>query len=68
MVTVANARDEPSAILIFTAMLLLHQLRIRGVGVDAAYFSYAFSGFIQMCSALRSTSNGTSVEKGEAAR
>jgi hypothetical protein len=46
VVTPANCNDGPLAIPMFTAVLLLYQLRIRAVWADAAYFNYAFLGFV----------------------
>lgn len=46
VVTPANRNDGPLAIPMFAAVLLLYRLRIRAVWADAAYFNYAFLGFI----------------------
>jgi Transposase DDE domain len=47
VVTPANAHDGPLAIPMFAAVLLLYHLRIRVVRADAAYFNYAFLGFVR---------------------
>ncbi len=46
VVTPANANDGPLAIPMFAAVLLLYHLRILIVRADAAYFNYAFLGFV----------------------
>jgi hypothetical protein len=46
VVTPANCNDGPLAIPMFAAVVLLYQLRIRAVWADAAYFNYAFLGFV----------------------
>lgn len=46
VVTPANCNDGPLAIPMFVAVLLLYHLCIRAVWADAAYFNYAFLGFI----------------------
>jgi hypothetical protein len=46
VVTPANCNDGPLAIPMFAAVLLLYHLRIRAVWADAAYFNYAFLGFV----------------------
>lgn len=46
VLTPANAHDGPLAIPLFTAVVLLYHLRIRAVWADAAYFNYAFLGFV----------------------
>jgi len=46
VVTPANANDEPLAIPMFLAVVLLYGLRILIVRADAAYFNYAFLGFV----------------------
>jgi hypothetical protein len=46
VVTPANCNDGPLAIPMFVAVLLLYHLRIRAVWADAAYFNYAFLGFV----------------------
>jgi len=47
VVTPANRHDGPLAIPMFAAVVLLYRLRIRAVWADAAYFNYAFLGFIR---------------------
>jgi hypothetical protein len=47
VVTPANRNDGPLAIPMFAAVVLLYHLRIRAVWADAAYFNYAFLGFIR---------------------
>ncbi|HUV89037.1 MAG TPA: transposase [Anaerolineae bacterium] len=47
VVTPANAHDGPLAIPMFAAVLLLYHLRILIVRADAAYFNYAFLGFVR---------------------
>jgi len=47
VVTPANRHDGPLAIPMFTAVLLLYRQRIRAVWADAAYFNYAFLGFVR---------------------
>ena len=47
VVTPANRNDGPLAIPMFAAVLLLYRLRIRAVWADAAYFNYAFLGFVR---------------------
>jgi hypothetical protein len=46
VVTPANRHDGPLAIPMFAALLLLYHLRIHIVRADAAYFNYAFLGFV----------------------
>lgn len=46
VVTPANCHDGPLAIPMFTAVVLLYHVRILIVRADAAYFNYAFLGFI----------------------
>ena len=46
VVTPANCNDGPLVIPMFATVLLLYHLRIRIVWADAAYFDYAFLGFI----------------------
>lgn len=46
VVTPANASDGPLAIPMFVAVVLLYGLRILVVRADAAYFNYAFLGFV----------------------
>lgn len=46
VVTPANASDGPLAIPMFAAVVLLYGLRILVVRADAAYFNYAFPGFV----------------------
>jgi len=45
--TPANCNDGPLAIPMFAAVCLLCRLRIRAMWADAAYFNYAFLGFIR---------------------
>jgi len=47
VVTPANCNDGPLAIPMFIAVVLLYHLRIHIVRADAAYFNYAFLGFIR---------------------
>lgn len=47
VVTPANYNDGPLAIPMFAAVVLLYRLRIRVVRADAAYFNYAFLGFVR---------------------
>ena len=47
VVTPANRNDGPLAIPMFAAVVLLYHLRIRAVWADAAYFNYAFLGFVR---------------------
>ena len=46
VVTPANRHDGPLAIPMFAAVVLLYRLRIYIVRADAAYFNYAFLGFV----------------------
>lgn len=46
VVTPANRHDGPLAIPMFTAVVLLYRVRIHIVRADAAYFNYAFLGFV----------------------
>jgi hypothetical protein len=46
VLTPANCADGTVAIPMFMAVLLLYRLRIRVVRADAAYFNYAFLGFV----------------------
>ncbi|MDH4137701.1 MAG: transposase [Anaerolineae bacterium] len=46
VVTPAQRHDGPLAIPMFAAVLLLYRLRIHIVRADAAYFNYAFLGFV----------------------
>lgn len=46
VVTPANRHDGPLAIPMFAAVVLLYHLSIRAVWADAAYFNYAFLGFV----------------------
>jgi hypothetical protein len=46
VVTPANRHDGPLAIPMFAAVVLLYHLRIYVVRADAAYFNYAFLGFV----------------------
>jgi hypothetical protein len=47
VVTPAHRNDGPLASPMFAAVVLLYHLRIRVVRADAAYFNYAFLGFIR---------------------
>jgi len=47
VVTPANRHDGPLAIPMFAAVVLLYHLRIHVVRADAAYFNYAFLGFVR---------------------
>jgi hypothetical protein len=47
VVTPANANDGPLAIPMFATVVLLYHLRILIVRADAAYFNYAFLGFVR---------------------
>jgi len=47
VVTPAHRNDGPLAIPMFAAVVLLYRLRIHAVWADAAYFNYAFLGFIR---------------------
>jgi hypothetical protein len=47
VVTPANYNDGPLAIPMFAAIVLLYRVRIRVVRADAAYFNYAFLGFVR---------------------
>jgi hypothetical protein len=46
VVTPANCNNGPLAIPMFAAVVLLYHLRISAVWADAAYFNYAFLGFV----------------------
>lgn len=58
VVTPTNAHDGPLVIPMFSAVVLLCQLRIRAVWTDAAYFNYALTcvvranGFWLLCSSF----------------
>jgi hypothetical protein len=47
VVTPANCNDGPLAIPMFATVGLLYRLRIEVVRADAAYFNYAFLGFVR---------------------
>jgi hypothetical protein len=47
VVTPANCNDGPLAIPMLAATVLLYRLRVLVVRADAAYFNYAFLGFIR---------------------
>lgn len=47
VVTPANRNDGPLAIPMFLAVVALYHLRIHIVRADAAYFNYAFLGFVR---------------------
>jgi hypothetical protein len=46
VITPANRHDGPLAIPMFVAVVLLYHLSIAAVWADAAYFNYAFLGFV----------------------
>jgi hypothetical protein len=47
VVTPANRHDGPLAIPMLAAVVLIYHLRTHIVRADAAYFNYAFLGFVR---------------------